>query len=448
MTWAVYACETAGFFLQFFPCAVLCFLPFDRGKLRLSPAKLYATLFLAAAAMSAAFPLVLHALPWESRFELSMAANSYMMAAILLGVAFYILLVRDTLVKKLLVVYVVLLYASAVYWMQNLFSPPMDPLWNDGIYAYNPYHVLFLSVVQAPLFPLLCLFMRRKVHIFLEEIGPERARAEFRFATASTAVFLALMMLGDSASIPNIIYPLPILNQALIYWMLFSETVLRSREEDTRRALEAQRLQVEHIRSDMARAARMHHDMRHHYSYLYSMAKTGTREELVDYLSSLVSQTEIRENQVFCEDPTVNALLQYYVGKARDEGIDCRVAADCPVLRIQPEDLTVLIGNIFENAIAACREWAGGGHIEAAVGLVHGTLTLVVTNSCGGVMRADTAYSPSGYLPASAFRSPREGGGNGLGSVDAVAKKYGGTAAFRYDDSARSFTSRVILNRV
>ena len=80
------------------------------------------------------------------------------------------------------------------------------------------------------------------------------------------------------------------------------------------------------------------------------------------------------------------------------------------------------------------------------VGTVQGSFAIEISNSCKEVSLDKRYRSESGFLPAEAFISGREGGGYGLRSIAHTARKYGGSAMFRFDAEKELFTVRIRLN--
>ena len=301
MMWAIHFVEVLGFFFQFYPCALLCFLPFGAEKLAAPRGRVLLCLTLGAVAAAALFPVAIHLTGADTYMWFKLGANGYMLLVIVLMVAAYILWVRENVMKKLLVVYVVILYAALIYWLSNGFAVLMQPYfgnWSAGyLSVYGPSYLILYAITLVTLFPLVCLFMRRSVAAFLREIEPARMRREFHYATLSTAAFLALMMAADliigtrlGLGLGKFVILFLVLNQALLYWMIFTSAVNRSREENALRAVQAQKLQYDKISADMELAARMRHDMRHHWNYLYSLAEAGDLDGIRDYLSSLTTR--------------------------------------------------------------------------------------------------------------------------------------------------------------
>ena len=137
----------------------------------------------------------------------------------------------------------------------------------------------------------------------------------------------------------------------------------------------------------------------------------------------------------------VNAIVCYYAALARDNGIEFEAGVDypddCPV---SGTDITVLLGNLLENAVEACKREAAGGPqaIKLRVKRRGGsTLLILVDNPCATPVVFD------GDTPLS---SKREGAGIGAASVREIAARYGGTVQF--EQKGGVFYASVLLKLV
>ena len=106
----------------------------------------------------------------------------------------------------------------------------------------------------------------------------------------------------------------------------------------------------------------------------------------------------------------------------------------------------MLFGNAMENAVNACRKCAEDRWISVRVGTVQGSLAIEISNACKGVRIGRRTQTEDGFLPAESFLSSRAGGGYGLRSIAQTARKYGGSAKFRYNAEKETFTARIRLN--
>lgn len=459
----LYLRNAIGFFIQLFPCIVMLFFPFSEEAYRFRRKHIFTGIILASTILALAFPALVYCVlnTWPN-MDSGVPANLYMVLAILLALAVYVWLVRETLTKKFLVFFSVLFYAAVQYWLVNIIAISVRSVRNSFVYppmsVYSLLDVLLYLVTMVLLLPIEFFVVLRPLGEFNREIDPKTMKREFFTVILSSAVCFVLMFYCNSLwrttlgwTVTHLLCLLPIMlfliiDQAIIYWLVFRESVRRKHDTDHRRAVEIQQQQYEKITKEIENAQRMRHDLRHHYNFLNDMLEKGKLDEIKEYLSQIIDATVKRENEVFCRNMTINGLLQYYIGQARDENISCEVYAKCSEIAIEPVDLTILFGNAIENAIHACRECAENRWITIRVGTVQDSLAIEISNSCKRVHLNRKYQTENGFSPAEAFVSDRDNGGYGLRSITHTAKKYGGSAEFRFNAETETFTTRIRLN--
>lgn len=451
-----FAQNALGFLIQLFPCALMIFLPFPQEACRFQRRRIFIWMALISMILAVSFSAVL-CLPdmnWYPK-QVVMISNLFMFAAILLILAAYIWLVRESLMKKVLVFFIVLFYAVTEFVMVNMIHAVLFPNIRVyvAVYTYTGKFLLLYALTTALLLPLMLAVVIRPLKEYIQEIEPRNMQREFLIAVFSTLVYFAMTiycetLVGNTALFPLFLLPMLFLtlNQVLIYWLLFRESVRRRRDSERQQALEIQQLQYEKIVGDMENTRRMRHDIRHHYNSLNDMLDRGRLDEMKDYLSKMIDTTIRRDSEIYCRNMTVNGLLQYYIGIARDEGIRCEVCAECGELAIEPADLTMLFGNAMENAINACRKYPGSRWISIQVGTVQGSFAVEISNSCKNVRLNRRFQRADGFSPAEAFLSEGTGEGYGLRSIAHTAQKYDGSAGFRFNAENETFITRIRLN--
>ena len=97
-------------------------------------------------------------------------------------------------------------------------------------------------------------------------------------------------------------------------WLLFWEIQKTEEEAQYKNLLSIQQLQYRKFTDELDSFHRTQHDMRHHFRAIDSLLREGKNEEAAGYISECVSIIDSREQEIFCPDPLINALLQYYVG--------------------------------------------------------------------------------------------------------------------------------------
>jgi sensor histidine kinase YesM len=131
-------------------------------------------------------------------------------------------------------------------------------------------------------------------------------------------------------------------------------------------------------------------------------------------------------------------LAHYYMRLAKDLGIRLALRLDIGSgPNIADADLSALLSNLLENAVEACqRQTDGEKYIELLAREQRSLLTIRMKNS-----------GPSVAFAGGTFLSSKGEGRSGIGleSIAAIARRYHGSADFRYDESAKAFTSTVTI---
>lgn len=386
----------------------------------------------------------------------SLISNAYMLLCMSLLIALYLWMVRAEVIKKLIVLVLMCFYVATQYLIVNFIGLQLYGGVIPG--TYPPMMLLLYIITTLIMFPVMALLMSKAVKSYLAEIETQNIRKEFLLILFITGVYLILLMFYASrsdqraAEIPDLwkwIVPpflLSVFILGIFYFWLFWESIRRKRESEHHKLLAIQQMQYDNMTHEMEEVRRMRHDMKHHLNLFSELIREGNKAELMAYLSEMTTRVDHNENTVYCHNAIVNGLLQYYISIAENENIHCEVQADCNDMDISHIDLIVVLGNIMENAMQACRETEGHRWIRMEIGIIGGALVMQVTNPYREISLSKLPGLAEEFLPASAFLSTHAGGGYGLQSVAYIAEKYGGSARFRCDDKAKIFTTRIRMN--
>lgn len=445
--------QFAGFFIQSGFAMILFFLPFNDEALRYSKKRMYVGMGIVAVIASGIFALIISLPVVQALSNKIIIANLYMLFFIVAFVILFFRLVCVQTIKKMSVLVLVVFYSITQYLLVNLATPFFPSGWLPEIYP--PLFVFLYAASTVLLFPFMVFLMKKVMSDYLAEVEIKNIKREFAVVFGVTVLYLFLIFfysLGSNMRLTEfwwLVTP-PYLLVAVIlflfYWMLFRESVRRKRDSDNQRAMEIQKLQYENITKEVEHARRIRHDMRHYLNGLNDMLEQNKMEEIKSYLSEIIDNTTKRGYEDYCHNNVVNGLLQYYVGRAQEENIRCEVQAECGELTVSPADLTVLFGNVMENAIRACQAFEENRWIQVQIGIIGGSLVVQITNPCKEIRLSGHYQMGQEFLPADAFLSTRTGGGYGLGSMNHTAQKYGGDARFRFDETEQTFTTRIQLN--
>lgn len=178
------------------------------------------------------------------------------------------------------------------------------------------------------------------------------------------------------------------------------------------------------------------HDMRHHFTFLQSLAAEGSIEKIKEYLSTTQQDMDAITPVRFCENETVNLILSSFTAKARQAEISLKADVKLPiVLPVSDTELCSLLSNSLENAIAAAAACAGpDGRTVSVMATVHKDKLLI---------RIANPYTGEIVMKNGLPRSSHEGHGYGTRSISAIADNYGGQAFFSAESGM--FTLKIML---
>ena len=281
------------------------------------------------------------------------------------------------------------------------------------------------------------------------------------------------------------------LSHLLILFMknLQEQIIASERNKTMENLLRVQTEQFEMLKTRIMESRRARHDFRHHRMVLQDMADRNDLHGIQTYLAEYNAEHQDTPSKTYSNNPTVNAVVAYYAGHAEAAGIRFTARVQLPEDLLIPDPVfCVLLGNLLENAVDACKtklsrgassgaasaEANAGGPVTEAGGSITET---------GAASAAGTAIDPRAGVTASAdvrsdqairvivkqngdaclsiavdntcSRKPiwddgelvstkHEGHGVGTVSIRYIAQRYDGDARFEWRDGI--FYASVMLN--
>lgn len=228
----------------------------------------------------------------------------------------------------------------------------------------------------------------------------------------------------------------------LIYYVvtrliLEQNTTLELKEKNHQLSMQA--VQYENLQEKITDARRAKHDVRHHITLMQEYLESGELDALREYLSSYNDSLPDDSLVRFCENAAANAVLLYFAQQAKDNDIDYIVKADIPSdIFVSDTGLSVLFGNLIENALDACREETSDDRkIVICARQTGNALCITIDNTFTGTLRRTTDNE---------FLSTKHKGlGLGTQSVKSIAEQYGGICRFEVKDDM--FCASVMCNK-
>ena len=276
------------------------------------------------------------------------------------------------------------------------------------------------------------------------------------------------------------------LSHLLILFMknLQEQIITSERNKTMENLLRVQTEQFEMLKTRIMESRRARHDFRHHRMVLQDMADRNDLHGIQTYLAEYNAEHQDTPSKTYSNNPTVNAVVAYYAGHAEAAGIRFTARVQLPEHLLIPDPIfCVLLGNLLENAVDACKTELSRGASSGAASADANAGGPVTEAEAAEAGAAGTAIDPRAGVAASAdvrsdqairvivkqngdaclsiavdntcSRKPiwddgelvstkHEGHGVGTVSIRYIAQRYDGDARFEWRDGI--FYASVMLN--
>lgn len=212
------------------------------------------------------------------------------------------------------------------------------------------------------------------------------------------------------------------------------------RTEMLRQQLEMQSRYYTQMGAHQKEIQAIRHDIQNHMLCIKSMIEKGSYGSAYEYASGLYSRIVSARHHKFCENSVADILLGAKYDEIRSAGISLDARIELPSsLPMDDLDLCILLGNLLDNAIEACRrieEEKTPRSISIRGGLKGSNLLLSVRNTYNGVLRQNHGRYES-------LKKNRKISGLGLFNVKDVVERHHGTLDIQHDPSI--FSVSVLL---
>ena len=180
------------------------------------------------------------------------------------------------------------------------------------------------------------------------------------------------------------------------------------------------------------------HDFHHHLQTLKGQLEAGELERAIAYIEQLDSQLMNVDTVLKTGNISLDAILSAKLAQAKAAGIAVTVKANVPDnLLLTDLELSILVGNLLDNAIEACAAAEGQRFIRIFMGMKGKMLYFSMLNSAG------RKEQKRGSL----FTSKKKGfHGFGLRRVEAILREHDGWCKYNSEEGA--FTSEFLVPAV
>lgn len=177
------------------------------------------------------------------------------------------------------------------------------------------------------------------------------------------------------------------------------------------------------------------HDFHHHLQTLKGQLESGEIRRALAYIEQLDHELMHVDTLLKTGNVSLDAILSAKIAQAKKEQIAVTLQAAVPdQLTITDLELSIVVGNLLDNAIEACRSVQGERFIRIYMSIKGKMLYFSMLNSAG------EKQSKTGKL----FASVKKGAhGFGLRRAEAILEEHGGWC--KYNSESGAFTSEFLV---
>lgn len=180
------------------------------------------------------------------------------------------------------------------------------------------------------------------------------------------------------------------------------------------------------------------HDFHHHLQMLKGQLEAGEIERAIAYIEQLDHRLMNVDTLLKTGNVSLDAILSAKIAQAKSEDIAVTVKANVPdSLTVSDLELSIIIGNLLDNAIEACCTIEGERFIRIFITMKRNMLYFSMLNTAGAKRKKT----------GSLFATHKDGvHGFGLRRAEAILEEHGGWVKYNSEDGA--FTSEFLVPAV
>ena len=176
------------------------------------------------------------------------------------------------------------------------------------------------------------------------------------------------------------------------------------------------------------------HDLKNHTIAMQAYLKNKQYDALETYLSDTFIEKALSEESIHCGNTVIDSILNFKIHEAGNKGITLEAKVSIPPqLHISDSDLTVILGNLLDNAIEAVEPLTEERVIQLTISYQKGNLILSVKNPYKGeLLKKGDRWITS--------KKDKDLHGYGLSNVKHIVDKNGGTMRIQTEQQIFSVT--------
>ncbi len=195
--------------------------------------------------------------------------------------------------------------------------------------------------------------------------------------------------------------------------------------------------QLNLMKSSLESVRSFRHDMRNHLILLNSLVEKNEYDEASKVISQITGAIDVKNEYAQSGNITVDSILNFKLQEAVKHDISVSLELNIPEkLNITPFDMSVILGNLLDNAINASSKLEKDKKLDLKIDYKRGRLFINLSNTYNGILN----YKGDKLVTSN---RDKEAHGIGMKNINAVLDKYDGV--MEIDHTENVFTAIILL---
>jgi two-component system sensor histidine kinase AgrC len=161
------------------------------------------------------------------------------------------------------------------------------------------------------------------------------------------------------------------------------------------------------------------HDMNNHFLCITSYLQMQKYDKAIEFINNVYKKFSTTNKIILTGDEAIDCIVNCKLDIARQAGIGVTSVISCDKKNIEDIDISIIIGNLIDNAIDACEKKSGVKIIEIEIYNNKNYLIITVKNSIEKTVLRDNPKLKT-------IKKDKRNHGFGTSSIKSVVEKYNG----------------------
>lgn len=226
---------------------------------------------------------------------------------------------------------------------------------------------------------------------------------------------------------------------AAVIFLFMQRNVYKEKKQLTEKYLNEQKNYYEYLENREKETKKFRHDLRSHMELILPLVRNHEYEKIESYLEQMQIKVDSLGNNVTVQNGTVDAIINQYYAKAKQQGITMEVQGRFPEeCLIDIYDICTIFSNVLSNALEAAAQ-TSEKYISVECRYTDRNIIIVVKNSFN-------SDQPGGNVQLKTRKGNVDYHGFGLENMKDSINKYNGV--FDIETKDNLFILTILFNNI